>query len=43
LDNPRLVADPPPDRLSPLLRGPKHLEADIDGVLTHRLGASQAT
>jgi len=33
LDNPRLVADPPPYRLSPLLRGPKHLEADIDGVL----------
>jgi len=36
LDNPRLVEDPPPYRLSPLLRGPKHLEADIDGVLPAR-------
>ncbi|MEU9891375.1 cytochrome P450 [Sphaerisporangium sp. NPDC051011] len=32
LDNPRLVADPPPYRPSPGLRGPRHLFIDIDGV-----------
>lgn len=32
LENPRLVADPPPYRPSPILRGPLHLEVDIDGV-----------
>lgn len=30
--NPRLVADPPPYRPSPFLRGPSHLPLDIDGV-----------
>ena len=33
LENPRLVADPPPYRPSPFLRGPSHLPVDIDGVL----------
>lgn len=32
LDNPRLVTDPPPYRLSPILRGPRHLFVDLDGV-----------
>lgn len=32
LQNPRLVADPPPYRPSPFLRGPSHLPVDIDGV-----------
>jgi cytochrome P450 len=32
LRNPRLVADPPPYRPSPVLRGPVHLEVDIDGI-----------
>jgi cytochrome P450 len=32
LNNPRLVADPPPYRASPSLRGPRHLLVDIDGV-----------
>jgi cytochrome P450 len=34
LDNPRLVVDPPPYRPSPVLRGPIHLEVDVDAVLT---------
>ncbi|MCO5999360.1 cytochrome P450 [Actinoallomurus rhizosphaericola] len=32
LDNPRLVADPPPYRPSAELRGPRHLLVDVDGV-----------
>ncbi|MEU1631090.1 cytochrome P450 [Streptomyces sp. NPDC020096] len=32
LRNPRLVADPPPYRASPSLRGPRHLLVEIDGV-----------
>jgi cytochrome P450 len=32
LRNPRLVADPPPYRPSPVLRGPIHLLVDVDGV-----------
>lgn len=32
LQNPRLVADPPPYRTSPSLRGPRHLLVEIDGV-----------
>ena len=32
LENPRLVADPPPYRPSPVLRGPLHLPVEIDGV-----------
>ncbi|WP_127356836.1 cytochrome P450 [Actinacidiphila soli] len=32
LKNPRLVADPPPYRPNPTLRGPRHLLVDIDGV-----------
>ncbi|MFC4586287.1 cytochrome P450 [Sphaerisporangium corydalis] len=32
LRNPRLVADPPPYRPNPLLRGPEHLLVTFDGV-----------
>jgi cytochrome P450 len=32
LQNPRLVADPPPYRENPFLRGPRHLLVEIDGV-----------
>lgn len=32
LRNPRIVTDPPPYRISPILRGPLHLEMDIDGI-----------
>lgn len=32
LDNPRLVADPPPYRHSPILRGPRHLMIEVDGI-----------
>jgi cytochrome P450 len=32
LDHPRLVADPPPYRVSPVLRGPRQLMVDIDRV-----------
>lgn len=32
LDNPRLVEDPPPYRENAVLRGPRHLHLDIDGV-----------
>ncbi|MFC4009166.1 cytochrome P450 [Nonomuraea purpurea] len=32
LRNPRLVTDPPPYRPSPVLRGPRHLLVDYDGV-----------
>ncbi|NMH98818.1 cytochrome P450 [Pseudonocardia acidicola] len=32
LDNPRLVTDPPPYRPNSVLRGPRHLLVDIDGV-----------
>jgi cytochrome P450 len=32
LDNPRLVTDPPPYRPSPVLRGPRHLPVEVDGI-----------
>ena len=32
LMNPRLVADPPPYRTNPFLRGPRNLLVEIDGV-----------
>lgn len=32
LENPRLVQDPPPYRQSAILRGPRHLLIEIDGV-----------
>ncbi|KZS59788.1 cytochrome P450 [Mycobacterium ostraviense] len=32
LESPRLVADPPPYRRNPLLRGPRHLVVTVDGV-----------
>jgi cytochrome P450 len=32
LENPRLVDDPPPYRPNPVLRGPRHLLVDFDGV-----------
>lgn len=32
LVNPRLVQDPPPYRPSPVLRGPRHLLIEVDGV-----------
>ncbi|MFI9627613.1 cytochrome P450 [Streptomyces sp. NPDC052042] len=32
LDNPRLVEDPPPYRRNAVLRGPRHLKIDFDGV-----------
>ncbi|MEV7200502.1 cytochrome P450 [Streptomyces griseoluteus] len=34
LDNPRLVADPPPYRPNAVLRGPRHLPVAVDGVLS---------
>ncbi|MGW2212523.1 cytochrome P450 [Streptomyces sp. NPDC001781] len=34
LENPRLVADPPPYRPNAVLRGPRHLPLTIDGVLS---------
>ena len=33
LENPRLVADPPPYRPGAALRGPRHLQIEFDGVL----------
>lgn len=32
LDNPRLVEDPPPYRRNAVLRGPRHLNIEIDGL-----------
>lgn len=32
LENPRLVADPPPYRQNAVLRGPQHLLVEVDGV-----------
>ena len=32
LENPRLVDDPPPYRPNPILRGPRHLLVEFDGV-----------
>jgi cytochrome P450 len=32
LENPRLVADPPPYRRNAALRGPRHLPLEVDGV-----------
>ncbi|MFF4696167.1 cytochrome P450 [Streptomyces chattanoogensis] len=31
--NPRLLADPPPYRVNPVLRGPRHLPVAIDGLI----------
>ena len=36
VQNPRLVADPPPYRTSPVLRGPLHLPVDYDDVAPAR-------
>jgi cytochrome P450 len=33
LEAPRLVVDPPPYRTNPVLRGPRHLQVAIDGIL----------
>jgi cytochrome P450 len=41
LVNPRLVADPPPYRPSPELRGPRHLLVDIDAVIPAAEAASE--
>ena len=38
LRNPRLAADPPPYRESPILRGPRHLPMTFDRVVTHSRG-----
>ena len=32
VENPRLVADPPPYRISQVFRGPRHLLVDCDGI-----------
>ncbi|MFF4948704.1 cytochrome P450 [Streptomyces chattanoogensis] len=32
IQNPRLLADPPPYRVNPVLRGPRHLPVAIDGL-----------
>jgi cytochrome P450 len=32
LEQPRLAVDPPPYRSNPILRGPRHLQIEIDGV-----------
>jgi len=32
VENPRLVADPPPYRPSQIFRGPRHLLIDVDGI-----------
>ncbi len=32
LRNPRLAEDPPPYRPSPVLRGPRHLPVEVDGI-----------
>jgi cytochrome P450 len=42
LINPRLVADPPPYRPNPELRGPRHLFIDYDAVAPARQEAGQA-
>jgi len=42
LVNPRLVADPPPYRPNPELRGPRHLFIEYDAVLPARQEAGQA-
>jgi cytochrome P450 len=42
LVNPRLVADPPPYRPNPELRGPRHLLIEYDGVAPARQEAGQA-
>ncbi|MDT0454438.1 cytochrome P450 [Streptomyces sp. DSM 41527] len=34
IENPRLLADPPPYRVNPVLRGPRHLPLAIDGLAT---------
>ncbi|MCW2916117.1 MAG: cytochrome, partial [Actinomycetia bacterium] len=43
LKNPRLVADPPPYRPNPFLRGPRHLLVEIDGVSPARPGSERPT
>ncbi len=42
LENPRLVADPPPYRPNPVLRGPLHLPVDIDGIAPAGTAAAAA-
>jgi cytochrome P450 len=42
LDNPRLLADPPPYRLSAILRGPRHLPVGYDGVRPARKPGTSA-
>ncbi len=42
LVNPRLVADPPPYRPNPELRGPRHLLVEYDAVLPAHQEASKA-
>jgi cytochrome P450 len=45
LENPRLVTDPPPYRPNPVLRGPRHLLIDVDGIApdeANRAGSSVA-
>jgi cytochrome P450 len=41
LVNPRLVADPPPYRPNPELRGPRHLLVELDGVIPAAEAAHQ--
>jgi cytochrome P450 len=42
LRNPRLTADPPPYRQSPVLRGPRHLPVTFDQVVTRPRGYAEA-
>jgi hypothetical protein len=42
LVNPRLVADPPPYRSNPELRGPSHLLIELDDVVPAEEAAYQA-
>ena len=32
VENPRLVVDPPPYRISQVFRGPRHLVIDVDAI-----------
>jgi cytochrome P450 len=43
LENPRLVADPPPYRPNPGLRGPRHLLVEFDGVKPARSVSQRPT
>ncbi|MGI5240252.1 cytochrome P450 [Dactylosporangium sp. CA-139066] len=42
LENPRLLADPPPYRPNPVLRGPRHLPISFDRVHPHTTVADSA-